>query len=83
MGTSGDDSNYTVMPENVPRVPSFLDQETDRSLGDEIDTGGPVHVSVPNMIRRDDDAGTNTDEAGSIYNPRYSIQSLTEVRLTN
>ena len=60
---------------------SFIaDQETDRSLGNEIDAGGPVVVSVPTMIRRDDDAGMNTDGADSIYNPDYSMHSLTEVK---
>jgi hypothetical protein len=79
MGFSGDDSNYTGMGGNVTRTSSIDDQETDRSLGNEIDTGGSVVVRVPTMIRRDDDAGTNTDGGDSIYNPHYSIQSLVEV----
>jgi hypothetical protein len=68
------------MPGTGAGASSNGDQETDRSLGNEIDAGGPVMVSVPTMIRNDDDdAGTNTDGADSIYNPRYSIQSLIEV----
>jgi hypothetical protein len=59
------------------------DQETDRSLGNEIDAGGCVVVSVPTMIRRDDDVGTNTDGGDSIYNPNYSIQSIVEVNKFN
>jgi hypothetical protein len=68
------------MPENGARESSIADQETDRSLGHEIDAGGPVLVSVPTMIRRDDNIGTNTDGGDSIYNPHYSIQSLTDVK---
>lgn len=79
IGNGGDDSNYTAMPGNGAGASSIGDQETDRSLGNEIDAGGPVVVSVPTMIRRDDDAGTTTDGAESIYNPHYSIESLVEV----
>jgi hypothetical protein len=32
------------------------------------------------MIRRDDEGGTTTDGADSIYNPHYSIHSLTDVK---
>jgi hypothetical protein len=81
IGNGGEDSNYTVMPGIGAGGSSIGDQETDRSLGNEIDAGGPVVVSVPTMIRRDDDAGTTTDGADSIYNPQYSIQSLAEVKL--
>lgn len=68
------------MPGNNGRDSSLADQETDRSLGNEMDAGGLVVVGVPSMIRRDDDAGTNTDCADSIYNPNYSIKSVNEVR---
>ncbi|CAF1117464.1 unnamed protein product [Rotaria sordida] len=78
IGNNGDNSNYTGMSENALRDSSITDQETDRSLGNEIDAGGPVVVSVPTMIRRDDDTGTITDGAESIYNPHYSIQSVNE-----
>ena len=57
---------------------SIGDQETDRSLGNEIDAGGPIVVTVPTMIRRDD-----TDGNDSIYNPHQSIQSLVEVNQSN
>jgi hypothetical protein len=78
---SGDDSNYTIMPGNKAGTSSIGDQETDRSLGNEIDAGGPIVLGVPTMIRRDDDddAATNTDGGDSIYNPNYSIHSLAEV----
>jgi hypothetical protein len=66
---------------NVTRTSSIGDQETDRSLGNEIDTGGPVVVRVPTMIRCDDNAGTNTDGGDSIYNPHYSIQTIVEVKI--
>ncbi|UJR14129.1 hypothetical protein I4U23_001123 [Adineta vaga] len=78
IANSVDDSNYTTMPENMPRESSLIDQETDRSLGNEINAGGSILVSVPRMLRREDDAGTITDGDDSIYNPHYSIQSLVE-----
>jgi len=68
------------MPGNVTEASSIGDQETDRSLGNEIDAGGPVLVSVPTIIRRDDDAGMTINGTDSIYNAHYSIQSLVEVK---
>ena len=59
---------------------SIIDQETDRSVGNEIDGGGAILVSVPTMFRQDDDAGTMTDGADSMYNPNYSIQTFAEVK---
>ena len=79
IATSVEDSNYTAMPDNMPREPSIIDQETDRSLGNEIDAGGHMIVTVPTMLRQEDDAGTNTDGGDSIYNPHYSVQSIVEV----
>ena len=83
---SGDDSNYTMMPGNNAGTPSIGDQETDRSLGNEIDAGGPVVLGVPTMSRRgddDDDAATNTDGGDSVYNPNYSIHSLVDVIISS
>jgi hypothetical protein len=79
---NGDNSNYVIMPGNNAGTSSIGDQETDRSLGNEIDAGGPIVLGVPSMIRRDDDdddAATNTDGGDSIYNPNYSIHSIVEV----
>lgn len=74
-----DDSNYTTMPGTGAGESSIADQETDRSLGNEMDGGGPVLVSVPTMFRREDDTGTATDTGESIYNQNYSLQSIAEV----
>ena len=77
-----DDPNYTSIPGHATRMAiesSMIDQETDRSLGNEIDTGGPVLVHMPNMYRRDDDAATIADGIDSIYNPNYDIHDLNEV----
>jgi hypothetical protein len=71
-----------MMAGNDAGTSSIGDQETDRSLGNEMDVGGPVILSVPTMMRGgDDDAGTNTDGGDSIYNPNYSIHSLVEVKI--
>ncbi|CAM2697728.1 unnamed protein product [Rotaria socialis] len=78
IGIGGDDSSYSTTPGNPMRDSSLIDHETDRSLGNEIDAGGPVVVSVPTMIRQDDDAATITDGGDSLYNPHYSIQSYNE-----
>lgn len=67
------------MGERTIETSSIGDQETDRSLGNEIDAGGSVILSVPTMLRGDDDAGNNTDGGDSIYNPNYSIQSVVQV----
>lgn len=67
------------MPEHNTGASSIGDQETDRSLGNEIDAGGPVVVGVPAMIRHDEELGITTDGNESPYNPNYSIQSLVEV----
>jgi hypothetical protein len=80
--TGGDDSNYTTMHENIQGEYSITDQQTDRSLGNEIDAGGSVIVSVPTMLRREDDIGITTDGGESIYNQNYSIRSLIEVNLS-
>lgn len=69
------------MPGHITGASSIADQETDRSLGNEIDAGGSVVVSVPTIIRRDDDNEMTTDGNDSIYNPNYSIQSIVEVNL--
>ena len=69
------------MSDNMPREPSIIDQETNRSLGNRINAGEHMIVSVPTMLRPDDDAGTNTDGGDSIYNPHYSVQSIVEVNL--
>lgn len=73
-----DDSNYILMQRNPPAN----DPETDRSVGMEIDGGGQMLVSVPTLFRRDDDDGTMTDGAESMYNPHYSIETLVEVKKT-
>lgn len=78
---NGDESNYAAMPGHITGASSIADQETDRSLGNEIDAGGSVVVSVPTIIRRDDDNEMTTDGNDSIYNPNYSIQSIVEVNL--
>ena len=83
IGISGDDSSYSAAPGYPMRDSSLIDHETDRSLGNEMDAGGPVVVSVPTMIRQDDDAATITDGGDSLYNPHYSIQSYNEVKYYN
>jgi hypothetical protein len=70
------------MHENIQGEYSITDQQTDRSLGNEIDAGGSVIVSVPTMLRREDDIGITTDGGESIYNQNYSIRSLIEVNLS-
>jgi hypothetical protein len=67
------------MHENIQGEYSITDQQTDRSLGNEIDAGGSVIVSVPTLLRREDDIGITTDGGESIYNQNYSIRSLIEV----
>ena len=67
------------MPGTGTVASSIGDQETDRSLGNEIDAGGPVVFSVPTMIRSDDEIDTNTDLVNSNYNPNYSIQTFVGV----
>jgi len=52
---------------------SLADQQTDRSVGNEIDAGGSVIISVPTMLRQEDET---TDCGDSIYNQNYSIHSF-------
>jgi hypothetical protein len=77
----GDESNYASMHDPPQGEYSIGDRETDRSLGHEMNTGGSVIVSVPTMLRREDDAGSATDGTDSIYNQNYSNQSLIEVNI--
>ncbi len=58
----------------------MADQQTDRSLGNEIHSGGSVIISVPTMLRQEDGVDTSTDGDDSIYNQHYSIQSRIEVK---
>ena len=58
------------------------DQQTDRCLGSEIDAGESVIISVPTMLRQEDDIDITTDGAESIYNPNYSTRSQNEVNTT-
>ena len=71
------------MTEQTIETSSIGDQETDRSLGNEMDVGGPVVLSVPIMLRGDDETGNNTDGSQSLYNPNYSIQSTGQVNANN
>ena len=80
IGNVTDESNYTTMPGTGAGESSTADQETDRSLGNEMDARGPVVVRVPTMFRREDDAGTMTDTGESSYNHNYSLQSIAEVK---
>ena len=79
MGNGTDDSNYTTMPGNDPGESSTAEQETDRSLGNEINGGGSFLLSVQNTLKRDDYGGTMTDGTDSFYHPHYSTQPLVEV----
>ncbi|UJR33037.1 hypothetical protein I4U23_020496 [Adineta vaga] len=80
--SGGDDSNYTTMHENHQGEYSIADQQTDRCLGNEIDAGGSVIISVPTMLRQEDDIEITTDGAESIYNPNYSTRSNNRSNLT-
>lgn len=71
------------MTERTIETSSIGDQETDRSLGNEMDVGGSVVVSVPIMLRGENETGNHTDGGESIYNPNYSIQSVVQVRRKN
>lgn len=64
------------MHENVQREYSIVDQQTDRSIGNETNTGGSVIISVPTMLRREDEVGTTTDGAESIYHQNYSFTQV-------
>lgn len=74
--TCGSESNYTTVHGTTQGEYSLGDQQTDRSLENEIDAGESVIISVPTMLRQDDDLGTISDGGESIYNPNYSIQSF-------
>ncbi len=50
---------------------SITDQQTNRSIGNEIDAGDSVIISVPTMIRQENDIGITTDGSDSIYNQHY------------
>ncbi|CAF3795119.1 unnamed protein product, partial [Adineta steineri] len=81
--SGGDDSNYTTMHENAGEEYSIADQQTDRSLGNETDVGGSVIISVPTMLKREDDIGIITDGVDSIYNQNYSIHSRETTNQSN
>lgn len=74
--TCASESNYTTVHGNTQGDYSVGDQQTDRSLGHEIDAGDSVIISVPTMLRQEDDLGTISDAGESIYNPNYSIRSF-------
>lgn len=74
--TCGSESNYTTVHGTTQGDYSLGDQQTDRSLENEIDGGESVIISVPTMLRQDDDLGTISDGGESIYNPNYSIRSF-------
>lgn len=74
--TYASESNYTTVHGNTQGEYSLGDQQTDRSLGHEIDAGESVIISVPTMLREEDDLGTISDAGESIYNPNYSIRSF-------
>ena len=59
---------------------SLVDDETDRSVGNEMNTGGSVIVTVPTMFRREEDAEMTTDAPDSIYTQNYSVQSVAQVK---
>lgn len=79
---SSDALNPMAMQSSGPGEYSLVDDETDRSVGNEMHTGGSVIVTVPTMFRREEDAGMTTDAAESIYNQNYSMQSIIEVKTT-
>ena len=80
MGNTTDGSNYAPMAEHTIDTSSIGDQETDRSLGNEMDVGGSIVLGAPAMLRSNDDAGNNTDGGDSIYNPNYPLQSVVQVK---
>lgn len=77
--SGGDESNYTTMPDHQTGEYSIADQQTDRSLGHEIDAEGSVFISVPTMLREEDDVAIMTDTAESVYNQRGPARPLSEV----
>jgi hypothetical protein len=70
---AGSESNYTTMNGNNQEDYSIGDQQTDRSSGNGIDGGGSIIISVPTMLRQEDETTYGGD---SIYNQNYSIQSF-------
>lgn len=80
MSNATDASNYAAMAERTIDTSSIGDQETDRSLGNEMDAGGSIVVGAPAMTRGNDDAGNNTDGGDSIYNSNYPLQSVVQVK---
>ena len=73
-----EESNYATMPAQEQGEYSTVDIETERSLANDLHAGGSVIVRVPTMFRRDDDTGTITDAAESIYNQNYTLPSAIE-----
>ncbi|CAF1272754.1 unnamed protein product [Rotaria sordida] len=71
-----DESNYSITNGHVQGEYSILDQQTDRSLGNEVDAGRSIIISVPTMFRREEDTTTITDGADSSYNQTSSSKHL-------
>ncbi len=67
--TGGSESDYGTTQDEY----SLADQQTDRSVGNEINARESVIISVPTMLRQDDEI---TDCGDSIYNQNYSIHSF-------
>jgi hypothetical protein len=67
------DSNYTKLPVNGSGDYTLVDDDTDQSANHEMHADDSVLVSVPIMFKRDDDTGTITDTAESIYNQNCSV----------
>ncbi len=76
METYGSESNYTTVHGHTQGEYSLADQQTERSLRNEMDASESVIISVPTMLRQDDDLRTISDAGDSIYNPNYSIQTF-------
>jgi hypothetical protein len=75
METYGSESNYTTVHGNTQGEYSLADQQTD--------AGESVIISVPTMLRQEDDLRTISDAGDSIYNPNYSIRSFGRNRNTH
>ncbi len=76
METYGSESNYTTYHGITQGEYSLADQQTERNLRNEIDASESVIISVPTMLRQDDDVRTISDVGDSIYNPNYSTHSF-------
>lgn len=82
-GTIVEESNYTTVIPNSPGLiidSPVIGVETDRSLGNEIDTEGPVLVTFPIQYKPEDETNVMVETQDSFYNPNYSLEAQCEVR---